>query len=163
MQQETRNRMGSCQTMKREKRTSPNQSDYNAYPLLKQSPFLNELSWKSGDGTDLFVFSSSFRTYFIWFIFRQQKTRNRIESCQTMKCAEKISPRSELLWCIPPSWSSPHFSINWAGRLGMGPISSHFLALSESTLFGSFLYNRRLAIALEVAKLWSALKEFCWD
>ena len=97
MQQETRNRMGSCQTMKREKRTSPNQSDCNAYPMLKQSPFLNELSWKAGDGTDLFVFSSSFRTYFIWFIFRQQKTRNRIGSCRTVKCAEKILPKSEPL------------------------------------------------------------------
>ena len=163
MQQETRNRMGSCQTMKREKRTSPNQSDCDAYPILKQSPFLNELSWKAGDGTDLFVFSSSFRTYFIWFIFRQQKTRNRIGSFWTVKCAEKILPKSELLWCIPPSWSSPHFSINWAGRLGMGPISSYFRALSESTLLGSFIGNWRLAIVLEVAQPWSVLREFRQD
>jgi hypothetical protein len=36
--------------------------------------------------------------------------------------------------------------------MGMGPISLSFLVLSESTLFGSFVCNRRLAIALEVAE-----------
>ena len=154
MQQETRNCMGSCQTMKREKRTSPTQSDCDAYPILKQLPFLNKLSWKAGDGPDLFVFPSSFRIYPIWFICMQQKTRNCIGSCRTMKCAERISPLSELLRCIPPSWSSPHFSTNWARSLGIGPTTSSFRVLSESALFGSFICNRRLAIASEIAKSW---------
>jgi hypothetical protein len=36
--------------------------------------------------------------------------------------------------------------------MGIGQISLSFLVLSECILFGSFLCNRRLAIALEVAK-----------
>jgi hypothetical protein len=64
-------------------------------PILKQSPFLNKLSWKAEDGPD-FVFPSSFRIYPIWFIFMQQKTRNCVGSCQTVKCAERISKKLEL-------------------------------------------------------------------
>jgi hypothetical protein len=66
-------------------------------PFLKQSPFLNKLSQKAGDGLDLFVFCSYFRIYLIWSIFMQEKTRNRIGSCQTVKCAENILARLELL------------------------------------------------------------------
>ena len=65
-------------------------------PILKQSPFLNKLSWKAGDGPDFFVFPSSFRIYPIWFIFMQQKTRNCVGSCPTVKCAERIFPKLEL-------------------------------------------------------------------
>jgi hypothetical protein len=89
----------------------------------------------------------------------QHKIRNRVGSCPIVKCAERISPRSRLLRCKPPSWSSPYFSMNWARRLGIGRIPSSVLVILGYSLFGSFLCNRRLAIALEVAKPWSALKE----
>jgi hypothetical protein len=120
-------------------------------PILKQSPFLNELSWKAGDGPDFFIFSSSFRIYLIWFIYMQQETRNRVGSCPTVKYAERISPRSELLRCIPHLDAVPIFQQielegwGWARSLS-------FLVLPESTLFGSFICNRRLAITLEVAQ-----------
>jgi hypothetical protein len=39
-----------------------------------------------------------------------------------------------------------------ARRLGISPTPLSFRVLSESALFGSFLCNRRLVIALEVAK-----------
>ena len=72
------------------------QSYFDACPHLEAVPFLNELSWKAGDGPDFFVFSSSFRIYHIWFIYMRQKTCNRVGSCPTVKSAERISPRLEL-------------------------------------------------------------------
>jgi len=163
MQQETRNRIGSWPTMKCAERISPRSELLRCMPPSWSRPhFSTNWAGRLGMGPiSSYFLALSESTLFGSSI--QQETRNRVGSCRTVKCAERISPQSELLRCIPPSWSSPHFSTNWAGRLGMGPISSHFLALSESTLFGSFLYNRSLAIALEVAKLWSALKEFCRD
>jgi hypothetical protein len=111
IQQKTRNCIESCQTVKCAERISPRlELHFDVYPLLKQLPFLNKLSWKTGDGPNFFVFPSSFRFYPIWFIFMQQKTRNCVGSCPTVKCAERISPRLELHFDAYPHLESVAFS-----------------------------------------------------
>jgi hypothetical protein len=56
-------------------------------PILKPSPFLNELSQKAADWPDLFIFSSSFRIYLIRFIYVQQESCNCIGNRQTVKAS----------------------------------------------------------------------------
>jgi hypothetical protein len=87
MQQETRNRIGNRQTVKALIESSPDQSNCDAYPHFEAVAVSKQIELEGWRLAHLFIFSSSFRIYLIWFIYMQQETRNRIGNRQIMKAS----------------------------------------------------------------------------
>jgi hypothetical protein len=147
MQQETSNCIGNRQTVKESIESRLELSYRNAYPHLEAVAISKQIEldgWEWAQPLHLFEFFQNL-PYLVHLYATGDSQLHR--KSPNREGINRISPRAERLRYLPPSWSSCHFQTNWARRLEMGPTSSSFQVLLESTSFGSFICNRRLVIA----------------